>query len=31
MSKKMKYKYWSKEEKLRIITRLFIEDIDVRK
>ncbi len=30
MSKRRKYRYWSKEEKLRIITRLFNEDIGVR-
>ena len=30
MSKRRKYRYWSKEEKLRIINRLFNEDIGVR-
>ena len=30
MSKRRKYRYWSKEEKLRIVTRLFNEDIGVR-
>jgi len=30
LSKRRKYRYWSKEEKLRIIRRLFDEDIGVR-
>jgi len=30
MSKRRKYRYWSKEEKHRIIKRLFTEDIGVR-
>ena len=30
MSKRRKYRYWSKEEKHRIIRRLFDEDIGVR-
>ena len=30
MSKRRKYRYWSKEEKLRIIKRLFNEDKGVR-
>ena len=29
MSKRRKYRYWSKEEKYRIIKRLFTEDIGV--
>jgi transposase-like protein len=30
LSKRRKCRYWSKEEKLRIIRRLFDEDIGVR-